>query len=128
MNEKSGWSPEPGDTEERRGREPLPSLIRRLITDARAYALAETARQKARGRFIAANVRTIAFAAIVALFLLFGLLVAGLMGLMWVLEPFLGRGFAVLAALGGGLAAILVCVLIILSRLGRLKGLKGKKP
>lgn len=128
MNEKSGWSPEPGETKDRYGREPLGTLIRRLIADARAYALAEANRQKVRGRFIATNIKTIALSAIVALFLLFGILITGLMGVMWVLEPLLGRGLAVLATLGGALVMMLICALIIQSRIGRLMKLKGRKP
>jgi uncharacterized membrane protein len=119
----SGWSPEPIDESEAESsatQEPLPDMLRRLIANARAYGQAESQRQKLRAAFIAGNVRDAAIAGIIALFLLFAVSVALLIGLVMALAPVIGIWWALALVILGGLLCVAAIGLFALSRIKRL--------
>lgn len=126
----SGWSPEPGDENapvdesvqaDHSPREPLSDVLRRLIENARAYAEAESQRQKLRASFIASNLRDAAIAGILALFLLFAVIVALLIGLIVALAPVVGIWWALVIVIAGGLLAVAALSLFAAARVKRLK-------
>jgi ABC-type multidrug transport system fused ATPase/permease subunit len=119
--QNSGWQPEPETQEEALARQPIGELIRTLVTDGRAFASAQGERYKAQASFIAANVRDIAIFGALALFLLFGLIVALLVGLILALSPLLGAWGALGTVMAGALIAIAILGLFILSRIQRIK-------
>lgn len=122
MNNESGWTPEPGsEGDGTRDREPIPDLLRRLAGDARAFAGVETARYRLRAGFIATNLRTMAIAGAMALFLLFALVVAALVSLFMILTGALGGWGALGAVLGGGVLLLLLCGAVVMRAVGRIK-------
>lgn len=122
MTQASGWSPEPVDPDSPEAREPLSDLLRRLASDGKAYAQAESARIKVRGRFYAVNARDVAICAALALFLLHALVVALLVGLVIALVPMVGIWAAIAIMAAGTLAVMAVVALVAANRINRLKG------
>ena len=116
MTAPSGWSPDPAPPP----REGLRDLIRRLLADGRAYAEAEARRQKVRATYIAACVRDIAIAGVIALVLFAGMLVTLMIGLVWALAPVLGNWGALGVVVGGTLIVILLLGLFARSRVKRI--------
>jgi hypothetical protein len=100
--------------------------IARLYADGRAYAEAEIERQKLRAGIAAAGARDAAILGAVALMLLFGVVVASLVGLIFGLAPALGPLGATGAVLGGTLLVILLLLLLAKARIGRMK--RAMKP
>ncbi|MGC4251987.1 MAG: hypothetical protein QM605_11185 [Sphingobium sp.] len=100
--------------------------IARLYADGRAYAEAEVERQKLRAGIAAAGMRDAALLGGLALLLLFGVIVAGLVGLIFSLAPMLGPFGATGAVLGGTLLVILLLLLLAKARIGRMK--RAMKP
>ncbi|BAV64155.1 hypothetical protein [Sphingobium cloacae] len=121
---------EPGETVETPqtdGRdESVRDSIARLYADGRAYAEAEVERQKLRAGLAAAGVRDAAILGGLALMLLFGVIVAGLVGLIFGLAPMLGPLGATGAVLGGTLLVVLLLLLLAKARIGRMK--RAMKP
>ncbi|SCW91402.1 hypothetical protein SAMN02927924_04014 [Sphingobium faniae] len=106
--------------------ESIRDSITRLYADGRAYAEAEVERQKLRAGIAVAGVRDAAILGGLALLLLFGVVVAGLVGLIFGLTPALGPLGATGAVLGGTLLVILILLLLAKARIGHMK--RAMKP
>lgn len=119
MESPSGWSPEPGTGDNANHSESIAQEVRRLIAQARAYAQVEGERQKLRARIAGGKIRTIAICGVLALFLLLGFIVAGLVGLIIALAPVIGTWLA--------LGAVLLAVLIVIGILGAIAQSKVKQ-
>lgn len=127
--QSSGWSPEPSPEssgpespgpDSPVGREPLPDLIGRLISEGKDYARAESYRARIIASFYAANIRDIMIFAVIALIMVFALLVAALVGLMLILSPHVGPLAAFAIVMGGSFLLTGVLLLLALTRVKRL--------
>ncbi len=117
MTQETGWTPEqaekpdeagaPGGTDET----PL-EVLKELASDARDYATTEIALQKLRSKILGAALRDGALLVAVALFLLFGVVVALLVGMILALAPVIGAAFATVAVCGSGVAVLVVLLVI----------------
>jgi uncharacterized membrane protein len=90
----------------------LAGVLTRLVKTGRAYAEAEIDRQKLRAGILASGLRTVAILAVVALILMFGTLVTLMVGLVVALSPLLTPLGATLAVALGGLALVVLLLLI----------------
>lgn len=127
MTDKTGWRPEGNLAEEtladrnsemvsgtENGSEETLStveVVRLLISEGRDYAANEVERQKLRASILGSAARDTAILGVVALFLLMGTLIAGLIGLILGLTPLVGGA---LAATGIVMAASLLLILLLL--------------
>lgn len=122
VTRRTGWSPE---EEETIGAMPPPAeddpstleVLKLLISEGRDYAATEMERQKLRAQLIGTAVRDAAILGAIALFLLMGMLVALLVGAMWVLAPHIGPLLAALAVLGVSVLVIVILLLVARSRI-----------
>lgn len=132
MTDKTGWQPEENlaegnlaektladqnsemvsDSEKDAG-ETLSTVevVGLLISEGRDYAANEVERQKLRAAILGSAARDTAIMGVVALFLLMGTLIAGLIGLILGLTPLVGGA---LAATGIVMAASLLLILLLL--------------
>ncbi|UZW56541.1 phage holin family protein [Sphingobium sp. JS3065] len=110
---------EPAQIEEQD--ESVRDVFTRLYADGRAYAEAEVERQKLRAGIVGAGVRDAAILATAAITLIFAAIVAGLVGLILALAPYLGTGWATGAVFGGALIIALLLLLIARGRIDRMK-------
>lgn len=115
--------PHPDSPDREAQEESLGALLSRLAQDGRAYAEAEIDRQKVRAGIVSAGVRDIAILLLVALILLFGALVALMVGLVLALSPMLGPLGATGAVVGG---ALMIAVILALLARRRVKKIFGK--
>lgn len=93
----------------------------RLLADGRAYIEAEADRQKLRAGIFTKGLRDAAILAAVAVMLLFGTLVAVLIGLIIALSPALTPLGATGAVFGGAILVSLVLLLLAKARISRMK-------
>ena len=93
----------------------------RLLADGRAYVEAEADRQKLRAGIFTKGLRDAAILVAVALMLLFGTLVAVLIGLIIALSPALTPLGATGAVFGGAILVSLVLLLLAKARISRMK-------
>jgi hypothetical protein len=104
----------------------MPSVrdtIRELIDSGRELADAEVARAKAMGSYAGSVATRIAIFGATAFVLLFATIVTLMVGLVFVLAPYIGRGLALLAVVGVAILIALGCGLAIKAYVGRLKRL-----
>lgn len=144
MTDKTGWQPEQGleqeaarpfDQEDATGGDRAASssspsaseedlstieVVRLLIAEGRDYAAHEVQRQKLRAAILGKAARDAAILGIVALFLLMGALIAGLIGLIMALAPLVGGSLAATGiVIGATLLLILILLLIARARVKR---------
>jgi hypothetical protein len=93
----------------------------RLLADGRAYIEAEADRQKLRAGIFTRGLRDAAILVVVALMLLFGTLVAFLIGLIIALSPILTPLGATGAVFGGAVLVSLALLLLAKARISRMK-------
>lgn len=108
--------PQPDEQDETVG-----EVLARLYADGRAYAEAEAERQKLRVGIISTGARDALMFAAAGAMLIFASLVACLVGVIFVLVPHLGAGWATVLVFGSGVLIALVLLLIAKSRVGRMK-------
>lgn len=101
--------------------ESVRDVLARLYTDGRAYAEAEVDRQKLRAGIVGAGVRDALILAAVGIVLIFASLVACLVGLIFLLAPLVGTGWATCIVAGGGLALAAILLLFAKGRIDRMK-------
>lgn len=116
MGENSGWSPESVDPQIPDRQEPIGDLLSRLVAEGRAYAQAETARQKQRATYAIRTVAIVALLGVVALTLLIGALVTLLIGLILMLTPHMGALVATLIVIVGALIGAFTLLLLARAR------------
>lgn len=92
-----------------------------LYADGRAYADAEIERQKLRMGLASAGVRDAAIYGVAGFMVIFAGLIAFLVGLILVLAPHLGAGWATLAVFGSSLLVALALLLLAKARIARMK-------
>lgn len=143
MTDKTGWQPEQGleqeaerpfDQEDSPGGDRAASsspsaseedlstieVVRLLIAEGRDYAAHEVQRQKLRAAIMGKAARDAAILGVVALFLLMGSLIAGLVGLVLALAPLVGGALAATGiVVGSTLLLILILLLIARARVKR---------
>lgn len=112
---QSGGQDESGQDESVR------DVLARLYSDGRAYAEAEVDRQKLRAGIVGAGVRDALILAAVAIVLVFASIVACLVGLIILLAPLVGTGWATCIVAGGGLALAVILLLFAKGRIDRMK-------
>ena len=93
----------------------------RLYTDGRAYADAEIERQKLRVGIAGAGVRDAAIFGVAGALLAFAALVALLVGLVLVLTPYIGAGWATFAVVGASLLIAFILLLIAKARITKMR-------
>lgn len=93
----------------------------RLYADGRAYATAEIDRQKLRAGIAGAGVRDIAIMAAAGLMLAFAGLIAFLVGLVLLLTPPLGAGWAACLVFGCSLGVALMLLMVAKARFSSVK-------
>lgn len=101
--------------------ESVRQVFSRLYADGRAYAEAEVNRQKLRAGLVSGGVRDAAIFAVAGAMLLFATVVACFVGIILLLSPHLGAGWATLAVLGGGVIVTLILLLLAKGRIDRMK-------
>lgn len=125
MTQQSGWHPEQRAEDQARAdtleRGSLRDLLSALVADARAFAAAEAERYKLRGALAGSCVKVIGIAGVLALFLLFALVIGGVIGLVWALAPLLGPWGALGAVMFGGLLLLAILGIIIARQVALLK-------
>jgi hypothetical protein len=97
----------------------------RLYADGRAYATAEIGRQKLRAGIVSAGVRDAAIMAVGGLVLAFAGLIAFLVGLVLLLTPHLGAGWAACLVFGCSLGVALLLLLMAKARFSSMKKAVG---
>ena len=131
MKQETGWSPEEDiehsdaspahapmeDAGEDDANRSTVEVIQTLFENGKDYARFEMERQKLRMEIMASGFRFAATFGIVALFLLFGLLVALPIGAIWILSPYVGPLVATLIVLLVGIAVIALLAAMIRSKL-----------
>ena len=106
----------------------LPEDMRQLADDARTLAAAEIAYQKARAAFAGNEAKRIAILGLFAAAFVFFTLMALIVGIVIALGPVLGPWGATATVAGGLALLILICAVIILWRVRRMKSvLKDEK-
>lgn len=93
----------------------------RLYADGRAYADAEIERQKLRAGIAGAGVRDAVIFGAAGAMLVFAGLVAFLVGLVLILAPYLGAGWATFAVFGSSLLVAAILLLIAKARIIKMK-------
>ena len=91
--------------------EPLTAILGRVTANAREFVAAEAERRKLQAQFYASGLKSIALLLCIALFLLFGAIVALLVGLIFVLSPYLTPAGATGAVIGGTFVVILLLLM-----------------
>lgn len=127
MKQETGWSPEEHienadasptqQSMEHDADSSTVEVLQTLFENGKDYARFEMERQKLRMEILAAGFRFAAIFGVVALFLLFGLLVALPVGAIWILSPYVGPLAAMLIVLLLGIAVIAILAALIRSRL-----------
>lgn len=102
--------------------ESVRDVLARLYADGRAYADAEVDRQKVRAGIVAAGIRNAAIFGLVALILVFGAIVALLVGLTFALAVHVGPLWATLIVVGGALVVALMLLLLAKGSITRMRG------
>ena len=105
--------------------------LRELAGNARSYAAAELAYQKARAAYAASHVKGLALLGLLALALAFFALMALVVGTVIALGTALGPWRATAVVTGTLVILVLVCLLLIRARLARMKAVlddKDMKP
>ena len=93
----------------------------KLYADGRAYADAEIKRQKLRAGIASAGARDATIFAAVGVMLVFAGLVAFLVGLVLMLAPQMGAGWAAAVVFGSSLLVALILLLLAKSRISRMR-------
>lgn len=106
--------------------ESLAETFSRLLSSGKAFVEAEADKQKLRAALIGLAVRDIAILLSIAGVLLFGTLVAGMLGLVIALTPQMGALGATAAVVGGSF--VIVFMLLLLARLRFRKLKRGVTP
>ncbi|WP_240334283.1 hypothetical protein [Sphingobium estronivorans] len=101
--------------------ESVRDVLTRLYTDGRAYAEAEVERQKLRAGLVGAGIRDALILGAVGIVLVFASLVACLVGVILVLSPLVGTGWATCIVFGGGVILALILLLLARGRIDRMK-------
>lgn len=133
MTERTGWQPEPEELDETPTASAAdeeistPDLIRLLIAEGRNYAANEVQRQKLRASVLGTAARDAAILAFIALTLLFGALIAGLIGLIIGLAAHVGGALAATGIVIGG-ALLLILLLLLIARARVKKALRLSFP
>lgn len=109
----------PPETDERT--DTVRDAFARLYDDGRAYAGAEIERQKLRAGIAGAGVRDAVIFAATAVMLVFAGLIAFLVGLVLMLTPRLGAGWATAIVFGSSLLVALALLLLAKARITRMK-------
>jgi hypothetical protein len=134
VKHRTGWSPEERDVhenDEALGKEPAAEgvddsprstieVIQSLIVSGREYASLEAERQKLRVTLAVSAIRYAALLGGIALFLLFGVLVALPVGAIWVLAPHVGPLAATLIVFLAGIAIIVLLLLLARAKIRRI--------
>lgn len=125
MKHRTGWSPDTTDDadavegEETANAVPLIEVLRELVANFRAYAQTEAERGRLRARIAASAARDTALLVIVALFLLFGTIVALLVGAIFALSQWWGPVIATLVVIS---VALVIALLLSLAAWARAVG------
>lgn len=98
----------------------------KLYADGRAYADAEIERQKLRAGIAGAGVRDATIFAVAGFMLSFAGLIAFLVGMVLMLSPHIGAGWAALVVFASTLLVTIVLLLLAKSRISRMR--KAIKP
>ncbi|MDQ4419862.1 hypothetical protein OOT33_05330 [Sphingobium sp. DEHP117] len=96
------------------GNVPLPELARRIVSEGRAYATTEIERQRVKALIIGSGARDMALLALAAIFLLFGVMTALVVGFVWMLAPLVGVAGALAITILGTL--LIVALLLLAAR------------
>lgn len=107
--------------DENMGDQTVGESFARLLADGRAYVEAEADRQKLRAGIFTKGLRDAVILAAVAVMLLFGTLVAFLIGLIIALSPALTPLGATGTVLGAAMLVSLVLLLLAKARISRMK-------
>lgn len=99
----------------------LPEDLRELADNARSFAEAEFAYQKARAAYAGGKAKVIAILGVLAAAFAFFALMAVVVGSVIALGPALGVWGAMAAVAGGLLLAVLACVIGIVAAIRRMK-------
>ena len=98
----------------------------KLYADGRAYADAEIERQKLRAGIAGAGVRDATIFAVTGFMLSFAGLIAFLVGMVLMLSPHIGAGWAALVVFASTLLVTIVLLLLAKGRISRMR--KAIKP
>lgn len=120
--QRSGWAPEPPAEQDITDASipvpgddgldtPIGELLQRVVTEGRAYAETEFARQRLRAHIVGTAGRDAALLVLAAIFLLFGAMTALVVACVWILAPYLG----VAGALAVTIAGALLCIIALLA-------------
>jgi hypothetical protein len=108
-------------SEDDRQADTIRDAFARLYADGRAYADAEIDRQKLRAGIAGAGVRDAVIFAAVSIILAFAGIVAFLVGLVLILAPLLGPGWATSAVFGSALLVAFIFLLLAKARISRMR-------
>lgn len=97
----------------------LPELAHRIISEGRAYASTEMERQRVRALIIGNGARDTALLALAAIFLLFGVMTALVVGFVWMLAPLVGVAGALAITILGTLLTVALLLLAARARIRR---------
>ena len=109
------------DIEQQKQEDSVRAAFAKLYADGRAYADAEIERQKLRASIVGAGVRDATIFAAVGFLLSFAGLIAFLVGMVLMLTPALGAGWAALVVFGVSLLLTLALLLLAKSRISRMR-------
>lgn len=118
MTEESGLIAPPPETEQE---DSVRAAFSKLYADGRAYADAEIERQKLRAGLAGAGIRDAAIFATAGFMLVFGGLIAFLVGMVMMLSPHLGAGWSAMIVFGSTLLVALILLLLAKSRISQMQ-------
>lgn len=124
MTEEPIMMAEPADPRQWSDKEEADTIkaaFTRLYADGRAYADAEIERQKLRAGIASAGVRDAVIFGAAGAMLVFAGLIAFLVGLVLLLTPHLGAGWAACAVFGSSLLVAFILLLVAKARITKMK-------
>lgn len=121
MTEEPSLVAAPPDAEYEQQQDSVRAAFTKLYADGRAYADAEIERQKLRAGIAGAGIRDAMIFAVAGFMLSFAGLVAFLVGMVLMLSPRLGPGWAAVVVLGSTLLLTLLLLLLAKARISRMR-------
>ena len=121
MTEEPSLVAAPPDAESEQQQDSVRAAFTKLYADGRAYADAEIERQKLRAGIAGAGIRDATIFAVAGFMLSFAGLVAFLVGMVLMLSPRLGPGWAAVVVLGSTLLLTLLLLLLAKARISRMR-------
>ena len=109
------------DADHEQQQDSVRAAFTKLYVDGRAYADAEIERQKLRAGIAGAGIRDATIFAVGGFLLSFGGLIAFLVGMVLMLSPPLGAGWAALVVFGSTLLVTVVLLLLAKARISRMR-------